>query len=123
MHLTAYKGNRVGKEDKIDFTFIRSICVYVWVWMLSCVRLSVTPWKVAHQGHLPMKFSRQGYWGGLPFPSPGDLPDPGIESSSLALASGFLTGVELMYCVDNSVLVSGVQPSESIIHIHTSTPS
>ena len=79
MHLTAYKGNRVGKEDKIDFTFIRSICVYVWVWMLSCVRLSVTPWKVAHQGHLPMKFSRQGYWGGLPFSPPGDLPTQGLN--------------------------------------------
>ena len=67
-----------------------------------------------------MGFSRQEYWDGLPFPSPGDLPDLGNESSSLALASGFLTGVELMYCVGNSVLVAGVQPRESIIHIHTS---
>ena len=37
------------------------------------------PWTVALQAPLPMKFSRQEYWSGLPFPSPGDLPDPGIE--------------------------------------------
>ena len=83
----------------------------------------VMPWTVVCKAPLSMGFFRQECWGGLPFPSPGDLPDPGIESSSLALASGFLTGVELMYCVGNSVLVSGVQPSESIIHIHISTPS
>ena len=52
---------------------------------LSCVRLFVTPWTVAHQVPLSMGFSRQGYWSGLPFPSPGDLPDPGIEPRSLAL--------------------------------------
>ena len=37
------------------------------------------PWTVAHQAPLSMEFSRQEYWNGLPFPSPGDLPDPGIE--------------------------------------------
>ena len=42
------------------------------------VRLFVTPWTVAHQAPLSMGFSRQGYWSGLPFPFPGDLPDPGI---------------------------------------------
>ena len=46
---------------------------------LSCVRLSVTPWTVAHQAPLSMEFSRQEYWSELPFPPPGDLPDPGIE--------------------------------------------
>jgi len=45
-----------------------------------------TPWTVAHQVPLSMGFSRQEYWGGLPFPSPGDLPDPGIEPMSPALA-------------------------------------
>ena len=39
----------------------------------------VNPWTVACQAPLPMRFLRQGYWSGLPFPSPGDLPDPGIE--------------------------------------------
>ena len=46
---------------------------------------SVTPWTVAHQAPLSMGFSRQEYWSGLPFPSPGDLPYPGIEPSSPAL--------------------------------------
>ena len=40
----------------------------------------VTPWTIAHQAPLFVGFSKQGCWGGLPFPSPGDLPDPGIES-------------------------------------------
>ena len=39
----------------------------------------VTPWIVAHQASLSMEFPRQEYWSGLPFPSPGDLPDPGIK--------------------------------------------
>ena len=46
---------------------------------LSCVQLFVTLWTVAYQAPLSMGLSRQGYWTGLPFPSPGDLPDPGIE--------------------------------------------
>ena len=45
----------------------------------SCVQLFVTPWTVGHQAPLSMEFSRQEYWSGLPFPSPGDLPDPEIE--------------------------------------------
>ena len=44
-----------------------------------------TPWTVAHQAPLPMGFPRQEYWSGLPFPSPGDLPDPGIKPVSPAL--------------------------------------
>ena len=60
----------------------------------SRVRLFVTPWTVGCQAPLSMGFSRQEYWGGLPFPSPGDLPDPGIEPASLtspALVGGFFT--------------------------------
>ena len=53
---------------------------------LSCVRLFVTQWTVACQAPLSMGFSRQEYWSGLPFSSPGDLPDPGkIEPASPAL--------------------------------------
>ena len=51
----------------------------------SHVQLFATPWTVAHQAPPSMGFSRQEYWSGLPFPSPGDLPDPGIEPRSLAL--------------------------------------
>ena len=53
---------------------------------LSHVRLFVTPWTVAP---LSVGFSRQEYWSGLPFPSPGDLPDPGIEPPSVSPALGF----------------------------------
>ena len=60
----------------------------------SYVQLSATLWTVAGQASLSMGFSRQEYWSGLPFPTPGDLPDPGIEPVSLsspALAGGFFT--------------------------------
>ena len=52
---------------------------------LSRVCLFATPWTVAYQAPLSMGFCRQEYWSGLPFPSPGDLPDPGIEPGSPAL--------------------------------------
>ena len=51
--------------------------------MLSCVQLFAIPWSVAHQALLSMEFSRQEYWSQLPFPTPRDLPDPGIELRSL----------------------------------------
>ena len=62
------------------------------VQLLSHVQLFATLWTVAHQAPLSLEFSRQEYHGGLPFPSPGDCPDPGIELLSLtspALAGGF----------------------------------
>ena len=62
--------------------------------MLSCVQLCVTLWTVAHQAPLSTGFPRQEYWSGLPFPSLGDLPDPGTERASLAspaLAGSFFT--------------------------------
>ena len=67
----------------------RSACVCAQ--SLSHVQLFVTPETVARQVALSMEFSRQGYWSGLPFPSPGDLTDPGIEPTSLALAGKFFT--------------------------------
>ena len=63
------------------------------------VRLFVAPWTVACQVPLSMGFSRQEYWSGLPFPSLGDLPDPGTEPTSLmspALAGGFFSGSKLV---------------------------
>jgi len=51
----------------------------------------VTAWTVARQTPLSMELSRQKYCSGLPFPSPGDLPDPGIDPVSPALAGGFFT--------------------------------
>ena len=51
----------------------------------SCVQLSVIPGAAAHQAPLSMEFSRQEYWSELPFPSPGDLPNPGSEPGSPTL--------------------------------------
>ena len=65
--------------------------VKVKVKLLSRVWLFVTPWTVAHQAPPSMGFSRQEYWTGLPFPSPGDLPDPGIKPRSPALQADALT--------------------------------
>ena len=90
------------------------VCVCVHMHVLCCVQLFVTPWFVAHQAPLSMKFSRQEYWSGLPFSSPGHLPDPGIEPMSLAspaLAGGFFAtsatwevlmkpGILLVVCID-----------------------
>ena len=61
---------------------------------LSCVRLCVMVWTVAHQAPLSVGFSRQEYWSRQPFPPPGDLPDPEIKPLSLrypAMAGGFFT--------------------------------
>ena len=58
---------------------------------LSRVRLLTIPWTVAYQASLSMGFSRQEYWSGLPFPSPGDLPNPGTEPGSPSLEADALT--------------------------------
>ena len=63
---------------------------YTEVKSLGRVRLFATPWTVAYQAPLSMGFSKQECWSGLPFPSPGDLPDPGIEPRSPALQAGAL---------------------------------
>ena len=65
-------------------SFATSSC-HLQTWVLSCVRLLVTLWTRACQTPLSVGLSRQEYWSGLPFPSPGDLLDPGIEPTSLAL--------------------------------------
>ena len=59
--------------------------------LLSCVPLIATLWTVAGQAPLSMGFPRQEYWSRLPFPSPGDPPNPGIEPASPALAGGLFT--------------------------------
>ena len=57
---------------------------------LSHVQLFMTPWTVAYEAPPTMRFSRQEYWSGLPFPSPGDLPNPGIEPGCPALQADAL---------------------------------
>ena len=63
----------------VSFSNIESTKMKVKVNSLSCVRLFATPWTVAYQAPLSMGFSRPEYWSGLPFPSPGDLPNTGIQ--------------------------------------------
>ena len=58
---------------------------------LSCVQLFGTPWTLAYQASPSMGFSRHEYWSGLQFPSPGDLPDPGIEPGSPTFQADALT--------------------------------
>ena len=73
------------------FYFLCLIDRKVKVKSLSCVRLFATPWTIAHQASPSMGFSRQEYWSGLPFPSPRDLPHPGIEPRSPTLLADALT--------------------------------
>ena len=84
---------------------------------LSCVQLFATPWTVAYQTALSMEFSRQEYWSGLPFPSPRDLPNPGIEPGSPALQADALTSeppgkpwLLLLYYIISTLLFSWVSP-------------
>ena len=77
-----------GKESE------KVLCICINIHRLSrfsCVRLCTTPWTIARQAPPSMGFSRQEYWSGLPFPSPGDLPDLGIEPRSPALQADALT--------------------------------
>ena len=73
--------SRLQGEHEVKWSEVKS---------LSRVRLFATPWTVAYQAPPSMGFSRQECWSGLPFPSPGDLPDPGIEPRSPALKADAL---------------------------------
>ena len=84
--LPSIGSHRVGH----DCSDAAAAAATVKVKSLSCVQLFGTPWTVACQAPLSMGFSRQGYWSGLPFPSPGYLPNTGIKPRSLALQVGFL---------------------------------
>ena len=84
---------RCAKEFETR-TFTMKKQLYIGVCTLSYVQLFMTPWTVAFQAPLSMEFSRQEEWNGLPFPTPGNLPNPGIELASLVspvLASRFFT--------------------------------
>ena len=74
-----------------------NVCIYIYnsssVQLISHVLLFATPWTTVHQAPLSMEFSRQEYWNGLPFPTAGNLPDPGIKPTSVSpvLADRFFT--------------------------------
>ena len=79
-----YFHNFIFQLSNLCFWFKYSAIDSFWskVKSLSRIQLFVTPWTVAYQVPPSMVFSRQEYWSGLPFPSPGDLPNPGIEPGS-----------------------------------------
>ena len=80
------------REDyKIQRKDYKALTTSKSVKLLSRAQLFVTPWSVAHHAPPSMGFSRQEYWSGLPFLSPGDLADPGIEPASPAVAGGVFT--------------------------------
>ena len=68
-----------------SFSFYPNYCVGVRLVIQSCMTLFATLWTVVCQAPLSMGLSRQKYWSALPFPSPGDLPKPGVEPGSPAL--------------------------------------
>ena len=79
---------------------------------LSRVRLFATPWTGAYQAPPSMGFSRQECWSGLPFPSPGDLPNPGIEPRSPAFQAGFNLWATREWVWKKSLRHPGVNSSE-----------
>ena len=97
---TAATGSqRAGKINRTSGSVFLYLYLYLSIYIFinsyvsvshSVVPNSLRPWTAAHQAPLPMRFSRQGYWSGLPFPSSGDLPNTGIEPRSLALQADSL---------------------------------
>ena len=95
----------------------------------GCVQLFATLWTAAHQAPLSMGFSRQEYWSGLPFPTPGDLPDPGIKPMSFyvsRIADGFFTtdppGKPIKLLYNPAIPLLGIYPEEAITEKDTCTP-
>ena len=84
-------GEGVKKAQTFIYKFWGFIIQHVKVKSLSRVRFFATPWTVVYQAPPSVRFSRQEYWSGLPFPSPGDIPNPGIEPWSPALQADALT--------------------------------
>ena len=91
LYLLCSQNKQTNYTHKLNLPFgnaLQQSCLKVK--SLSRVRLLATPWAVAYQTPLSMVFSRQQSWSGLPFPSPGDLPNPGIEPGSPTLQTDAL---------------------------------
>ena len=102
-----------------EVSFVSKLCMYICAQLLSSVWLFSTPWAVACQAPLSMGYSRQEYWSGLPFPSPGDLPDPfphpslHINVCSFDFSSEYLSG---------SLLLNQIKKSLYLYESHNFTP-
>ena len=77
----------ISKSETLLLSLVKTKVLLALAHVLSHSVVSdcfAIPWTAALQAHLPVEFFRQQYWSGLPFPTPGDLPGPGIEPTSLA---------------------------------------
>ena len=90
-HLLQNESQTIKKMAIGTYISIITLNVKVKVKSLSRVQLFATLWTIVYQASPSMGFSRQEYWSGLPFPSPGDLPDPRVEPRSPTLEAGALT--------------------------------
>ena len=109
-----------------SFVFCAFLCLkfsIIDIYILCCaqslsrVQLFTTPWVVAHQAPLSMELSKQEYWSKLPFPSPGDLPNPGIECGSPSLQADSLPFEPPGKCHLRSPLPSLMVPISSSIYL------
>ena len=120
--MTVYLRNTAHKLKEIYHNY--------WVLYMqsrfNCVQFFATPWTVACWAPLSLGFSRQRYWSGLPFPHPGDLPDPGIEPVSLmspVLSGGFFTTSTIWKALLGLRQTILVQVTKYKINIQTSVTS
>ena len=84
----------ISKSETLSLSLVKTEVLLALARVLSRSVVSdcfAIPWTAALQAHLPVEFFRQQYWSGLPFPTPGDLPGPGIEPVSPALAGGIFS--------------------------------
>ena len=105
-----FKGNPQPKVFGLEIQPL-FVCVLVVQSDTKSVWLFVTPWTVAQHAPWSMGFPRQEYWSGLPFPSPGDLPDPGIEPGSPALQADSLPSELPVYMYINFGIFSKIYNS------------
>ena len=114
-------------DDKIYLWAESVIMTFTWklstvhVFTQSLSRDFVTTWAIVHQALLSMEFSRQGYWNGLPFPTPGDLPNPGIELHLLHLLHCQVNSLQLNHlgspCLTSNVRKNHLVLNSMILHV------
>ena len=111
----SYSRGSSWPRDQTQVSCIAGRFSTIWavseVKLISRARLFATPWTVAYQAPPSVGFSRQEYWSGLPLPSPGDLPHPGIEPRSLALQADALPSEppgKLIWAIGKSQILSRV---------------
>ena len=126
-HCGNHTGKQVGLLPNLLLLILLFVCVpfyfFYFCHQVMCDSFA-NPWIVAFQALLSMEFSRQEYWSGLPFPSPGNLPNPGIKHASLALGRFFTTEPlgNTYVCINSSInLKSSLGPGHFIPYVTLTT--